>query len=331
MQQRFLPLMADLKNKSHHLTGLWLVHGDEPLLFDWLVQACRPHWQTHNQIAKRMELTAAKSWVDVLGEINDLSLFGDENALIISGNHKPDKTAQAALEKFAQDVRQGHTAGHLLWCLPKQDKKSLATKAIRLFDDCGLIIDANVYNEQTRLDILKLKSAELGLMLSHDAWQVLLSHTEHNLLSAYQNLWRLSYTHANASIDVPALMAVLIDGADFTVFHLSDSVIAGDAQKSLTILNHLKRTDTAPSIILWALAKDARLILQISAGKNPSELGIWQNKIHSYQTATKRTHHAQGRWIQQIYDADKAIKGVSGADVWHKLTELTLSLCGMVR
>lgn len=331
MQQRFLTLFSHLNDSQTAPTqGLWLMHGDEPLLHQWLIDACRPHWTAHHQLIKRMELTSVGSWTQVLAELNDLSLFGDSTALIVTGNHKPDPKTLAKLSVFADEVASGQNTNHLLWCAPKQDKKSLATKALKLFDDKGLIIDGHLYHEQLRQEILSAKACELGLTLTPEAWQLLLSHTEHNLLTAYQCLWRASFLHPHGQMmGVDELTVSLVDGADFTVFHLSDSILAGDVQKALTILAHLKRTDTAPSLVLWAVAKDARLILQIQSGKNPSELGIWQNKVHLYTNIAKRTYGMSGDWLSQIYAIDKAIKGVSGMDVWGEIERLCLAMCGI--
>lgn len=331
MQQRFLPLFHHL-NSDHAIApkGLWVMHTDEVLLHQWLCDVCRPHWLANHQLIERLELTSVKSWVDVVAKLNDLSLFGDSTALIVSGNHKPDAKTITHLTAFADDVASGQNQNHLLWCLPKQDKRSLATKALKLFDDKGLIIDGDIYNEQLRTDILTAKANELGLVLTSEAWQMLLSHTEHHLLSAYQTLWRTSflYTHGQM-IGVDELAESLVDGADFTVFHLTDSLLAGDVSKSLNILYHLRRTDTAPSIVLWALAKEVRLILQIQSGKHPSELGIWQSKVSIYQRAAQRAYHQERDWLSKVYAIDKAIKGVSNQDAWQMMADLVGQMGGL--
>lgn len=306
------------------------MHSDEPLLHQWLIDACRPIWSKNNQLIERVELSSVKSWFDVIAKLNDLSLFGDSTALIVAGNYKPDTKAIARLSAFADDVMGGHSHHHLIWCLPKQDKKSLTTKSLKLFDNQGLIIDGNVYNEKIRTDILTAKAQELGLILSFDAWQMLLSHTEHHLLSAYQCLWRTSFLYTRGQmIGVDELEQSLVDGADFTVFHLSDNMLMGNAQKSLAILEYLKRTDTAPSIVLWAVAKDIRLILQIQAGKPSSELGIWQSKAHVYEQAARRLHGQNNAWLSAVYAIDKTIKGVSDKNAWQLLMDLILSVCGV--
>ncbi|MGM8887981.1 DNA polymerase III subunit delta, partial [Psychrobacter sp. 1U2] len=81
------------------------------------------------------------------------------------------------------------------------------------------------------------------MKLSQEAWQLLMSHTEHHLLSAYQTLWRLSYLFApqlmansdkttenniskpatNVALDVKDLQAALVNDAQFSVFDLSDA------------------------------------------------------------------------------------------------------------
>lgn len=329
MHTRLLTLLNELSHQSTPLSGLWLLHGDEPLLSDWLIEACRPIWLTQHQAVQRLELSSPKSWYSVLQALTNLSLFDERTAIIVTGKHKPDpkdKALGALFEQFAQDTKDG-MGNHLIWCAPKQDKKSLASKSLSLFNQHGLIIDGNIYDERTRGAFLRLKSEALGLNLDKDAWQTLLTATEHNLLSAYQTLWRLSFLPHDDLINTQTLKDALVAGADFNVFDVSDALLEGNRQKLLTILDHLKHTDTQPSLVLWALSKDARLILQIQAGKDASTLGIFQNKIHAYLQMAQRTQNLSHTWLFDIYEIDKAIKGIRQLDVWHLLKQLALKMC----
>ncbi|WP_066801597.1 DNA polymerase III subunit delta [Moraxella oblonga] len=332
MQTRLLPLLYDLKRNAVALNGLWLLHTDNPVVADWLIEACRPAWTAQGQFAKRMELTSPKSWHEVVNELFGLSLFDETTVLIVSGNHKPDtkdKALMSSLNRFTQDVKDKTNQNQLIWCLPKQDKKSLATKAMQFFDMHGLIIDGNIYDEKLRGEFLHLKAQELGLTLDDMAWQMLMNATEKNLLTAYQTLWRLSFLPHADVVGADELEQALVAGVDFNVFDLSDALLTANAPKTLQILNHLQHTDIAPSIVLWAVAKEARLILQIQAGKNPSELGVWQSKLYLYLNIAQRTQGISGDWLSQIYAIDKAIKGVSGMDVWGEIERLCLAMCGV--
>lgn len=327
MQQRFLAVAQNLHNPSH-LTGLWLAHSDEPLTLQWLVDACRPHWQAHQQIIKRIELNSAKDWQLAISDLQSMSLFAEHFAIIISGKHKPDDVALSALSQFAQDVNRGETAHHLIWLLPKQDKKAQTSKAFTAFSKNGLIIDANLYQESDRKALLQFKATELGVMLTANAWQILLEHTEQDLLTAHQNLWQLSLTHANQTIDENALLAILTQGGHFSVFDLGDAILQQNPKKALTILTHLQQTDTAPSLVLWAIAKEARLIANLHAGKTPDSLGIWRNKATLYQRLAHSTTTTQSNhWLMRIYQADQSIKGIIRLDTWLLLKQLVLNMC----
>lgn len=330
MHTRLLPLLQRLDTTP--LVGLWLVHTDDPLAVDWLIDACRPIWANNSQIIKRMELTSPKSWLDVMGELTSLSLFGEHTAIIVTGKHKidpKDKGVMTALSHFAQDVKNGTSQNHLLWCLPKQDKKSLASKGLQFFETHGTLIDANIYDERTRGELLRFQAKNLGLALDDTAWAMLIQKTEQNLLTAYQTLWRLSFLPHTGTIDSTMLQDALVAGADFNVFDVSDALLAGNGVKLLQILNHLKNTNTAESLVLWAVAKDIRLILQIQAGKNPYELGIWQNKINAYLACAGRTHALSGNWLSELYALDKMVKGISSGNVWLGLERLCLAVCGV--
>lgn len=336
MQQRFLALAQSLSQAPKQLCGLWLVHSDEPLVLQWLIDACRPSWQAHSQFIKRIELNSPKQWQEAINELSALSLFAESSAIIVTGKHKPDHDTMDALARFADDVKAGNSSHHLIWLLPKQDKKSQATKAFRLFDTHGTIIDGNIYNEKQRQELLHYWATRLNMTLDTDAWRILMSHTEHDLLTAYQTLWRLSFNHTAptqstpTNIDGDTLMTLLTEGGSFSVFDLSDALIAQNAIQSLKILHHLKQTDTAPSIILWAINKDLQTIAGLQAGKDAQSLGIWRNKENSYYRLSNRlSPQSINHAISDVYEIDKSIKGLSDANVWRQLERLILGICGV--
>ena len=329
MLERFLPLwtrLIDEKNLTN-INGVWLIHSDEPLIHQWLIDALKPHYQAHHQQIKRMELISAKSWSDVLSELNSLDLFAENSALIVTGKHKPDIKMLEKFQQFIQDSQNGQNSNHLLWCLPKQDKKSLSTKVMKFFEQSGLVIDGNIHNEEMRATLLAKKAKQFQLNFETDAWQFLISHTQQNLLAAYQILSQLSLSWTNQTIHLSILNQILQDSSQFDVFELSDAMLLGSLKKSMQILYYLQNSDIVPSIVLWTLSKDVQLILQLQAGKNPHELGIWKNKIASYQTAAHRTQAISQNWIHQLYQIDSAIKGITKQNPWQLIKLLITSFC----
>lgn len=369
MQETFTQAYPKLLQPTVAVAGLWLAQGDEALLQQWLIDALRPHWRAQNYAIKRIELISVKSWQEVLSELSSLSLFDDASALIVTGNHKPDKAIITELERFAIDAQTGAHSHSLLWLTPKQDKRAQSSKWFAHFAQYGHIIDCNLYDERQRQQLLQVQAQQFGLRLSQDAWQLLMSHTEHHLLSAYQTLWRLSYLFAptlsafnpkqqpqpdhhsgndadkssmpelssnNTSpeakplaLDITDLQAALVSDAQFSVFDLSDAMLAGDLRQVTKIILQLKATDEPTTLVLWAISKDMRQIMALMDGQDPQALGIWRSKQGLYQQACRRQTTAQtAQWPDLLYRCDQAIKGLIRQPAWELLLQAALQLSG---
>lgn len=346
MQDTFIQAYPKLLQPSVAVAGLWLAHGDEPLLHQWLIDALRPHWHAQNCAIKRIELISVKSWQEVLSELGSLSLFDDASALIVTGNHKPDKAVITELERFAQEAQTGAHSHSLLWLTSKQDKRAQSSKWFAPFAQYGHVIDCNLYDERQRQQLLQIQAQQFGLRLSQDAWQLLMSHTEHHLLSAYQTLWRLSYLFApqllannqeidtsinpkSVALDISDLQAALVSDAQFSVFDLSDAMLAGNSAQVVKIIFQLKASDEPTTLVLWAISKDMRQIMALMDGQDPQALGIWRSKQGLYQQACRRQSKAQtAEWPTLIYHCDQAIKGLIRQPAWELLLQSALELSG---
>lgn len=347
MQETFIQAYPKLLQPSVAVAGLWLAHGDEPLLHQWLIDALRPQWRAQNYAIKRIELISVKSWQEVLSELGSQSLFDDASALIVTGNHKPDKAVIAELERFATDAQTGAHSHSLLWLTAKQDRRAQSSKWFAPFTQYGHVIDCNLYNEQQRQQLLQIQAQQFGLRLSQEAWQLLMSHTEHHLLSAYQTLWRLSYLFApelvanshdattaatnpkNVALDITDLQAALVSDAQFSVFDLSDAMLAGNSAQVAKIIFQLKATDEPTTLVLWAISKDMRQIMALLDGQDPQALGIWRSKQGLYQQACRRQSKVQTtKWPALIYRCDQAVKGVVRQPAWELLLQAALALSG---
>lgn len=287
MNSRFLPTYQALLNgKFDRPVGLWLLHGDEPLLIQWLIDGFRPIFGHFNQPIKQLYLNSPKDWYEVIAELSSLSLFDGDNAVIISGKATPNADILEKLTAFSRAVNNNETAHTLIYQLPKQDKKAQNTKLFKLFNSYGNVIDCQLYDEKMRNDILALKAHQFGITLEPEAWQLLMADTEQNLLAGYQTLWRASDLYPNQIITSSNLKNALVSDYQYSVFSLCDALLAGDSSRAVHILHELKHLDTAPSLVLWGITKEIRTLLQLKSKKTVQELGVWQSKAHSYQLLT---------------------------------------------
>lgn len=334
MQHTFLNSYQLVKSMTTPATGLWLLHGDEPLFSQWLLEKMTPYWRQHSMAIARMDITSSKSWQDILLEINSLSLFDDSKAVIAYGNHQPDKKSLAQLEAFAQEKSENC----LVFICDKLDKKSQNSAFFQLFNQYGNIVDCQLNQDKQRAELLRQHAHDFGLNLTINAWQFLLFHTQNNLLTAYHSLWRLSYLYVNnlaqaqiqpILVDEFQLQDGLVSQSQFTTFDLSDAMLQGDLAKTLMILQQLKHADEPTSLVLWVIARDMRAIQSLQAGETFHNLGIWQSKQFLYQQALQRFQHQSiSHWSDLLYRCDQAIKGLIAQPAWELLLQLALIVVG---
>ncbi|MFW2176361.1 MULTISPECIES: DNA polymerase III subunit delta [unclassified Moraxella] len=332
MNHAFLTAFNHAKTLSHPATGLWLLHGDEDLLAQWLIERLQPQWQAHGMAVQRMDIVSAKSWQEVLAELNSLSLFDDSKVIIAQGNHKPDKDSLAQLQDFATQ----NPTNCLIIISDKYDKKAQTSAFFQLCDKHGQVVDCHLYQESQREALLKQHAQDFGIDLHTEAWQMLMAQTQNNLLTAYQTLWRLSYLYAPTPnqalvrIDTQQLQDGLVNQSHFTTFDLSDAMLMGDVAKVVTILQALKHAEEPESLVLWVIAKDMRNVQSLLTGASFQSLGIWSSKQGLYNQAVRRhTPQTTHDWANLLYDCDRAIKGLSQTPAWELLYQTALALAGV--
>ena len=308
-------------------SGVWLLHGNEPLLEQNLLAALREFWQSQQIERQRFEINTVNDWRDVFNSLNSLSLFSEKLAIEAHGNIKPDAAGLDQLQQFIQSPADNT----LVIIMPRQDQAAQKTKFYQSIEANSVVVQLSLQNMQERLAILQDEAHKLGVQLARDAWELLLAQTENNLFAAQQSLLRLSDLHqSDHVIGLEDLQAGLTEQSRFSSFDLADSALQGNALQAVKILGFLLESGEADSLILWALSREMRLLMQLF--EQPSQyqkLGIWQNKTRHYQQALKRISGKQlMQWPALLQRTDAAIKGLSEENSKDLLLQVTMALSG---
>ena len=309
--------------------GAWLLHGDEPLLEQNLTLKFKQYWQQQDIERQRFDINSAGDWRDVFNALNSLSLFSTQLAVEVHGSIKPDNSVLPTLQQFIQSPADNL----LLMVMPRQDHTAQKTRFYQIVDANGIVVPLVIQNERERQAILEDEAAQFGLKLQADAWQLLLSQTENNLFAAQQTLLKLRDIQdgtQQGTINAETLHLSLNEQSRYSSFDLVDAALQGDAMQAVKILNFLLESGEADSLILWALARDMRLLMQLQEQPNQyQKLGIWQNRVRLFQQALKhlKPQHTHN-WPALLQRMDEAIKGVSEENPHDLLLQITLSLCG---
>lgn len=78
MRRRFIEFYANLPQT---LYGLYLIHSDEALVHNWIIDACRVIFKRQNQIIHRIDVAKDEDWQAAISLLKNLSLFGDNSAV----------------------------------------------------------------------------------------------------------------------------------------------------------------------------------------------------------------------------------------------------------
>ena len=290
--------------------GTWILHGQEPLLEQNLLDAFRKSWQQNEIERQRYDIGNVSDWKNVFNALNSLSLFSQQLAIEVHGNIKPDANGLKQLKSYIQ-----HNEDNLLLIvLPKQDSSSLKSAFFQTVEANGVVVPLTATYPQDRQRILTLEADQLGIQLDADAWQWLMQHHEHNLLAAKNSLMRVADTFSELKlIQIEQLYACLQDQSRYTTYDLSDALLAGNLAQSVKIYQYLLAAGEPDSLILWTLSKEMRLLMQLfEQPHNALQLGIWKTKVSQYQQTLRRLNAQQFlTWPNLVLRIDASIKGMT--------------------
>ncbi|MCU4323181.1 MULTISPECIES: DNA polymerase III subunit delta [Acinetobacter] len=307
--------------------GAWVLHGQEPLLEQNLMDAFRTSWQQREVERQRYDVSSVSDWKNVFNALNSLSLFSTQLAVEVHGNIKPDASGIKLLKSYLQQ----DSDNLLLIIMPKQDSSSLKSSFFQVMDANGVNVSLTANYPRDRQQILSVEAEKLGIKLANDAWVWLEQHHEHNLLAAKNSLMRVSDTFAEIDvIQVDHLYACLQDQSRYSTYDLSDALLNGNLAQSIKIFQYLIASGEPLSLILWSISKEMRLLMQLfEQPQNALQIGIWKTKVSLYQQALRRlSPQTFLSWPALLLRIDASIKGLGHENPEYLVQQVIASMCG---
>lgn len=307
--------------------GAWVLHSQEPLLEQNLMDAFRTSWQQREVERQRYDVSSVSDWKNVFNALNSLSLFSTQLAVEVHGNIKPDASGIKLLKSYLQQ----DSDNLLLIIMPKQDSSSLKSSFFQVMDANGVNVSLTANYPRDRQQILSVEAEKLGIKLANDAWIWLEQHHEHNLLAAKNSLMRVSDTFAEIDvIQVDHLYACLQDQSRYSTYDLSDALLNGNLAQSIKIFQYLIASGEPLSLILWSISKEMRLLMQLfEQPQNALQIGIWKTKVSLYQQALRRlSPQTFLAWPALLLRIDASIKGLGHENPEHLVQQAIASMCG---
>ena len=181
--------------------------------------------------------------------------------------------------------------------------------------------------------------SRLGLAATPEAVELIAERVEGNLLAAAQEIEKLRLLIEGSQVDAETVRASVADSARYDVFGLLDAALVGDAEHALRILEGLRGEGVEAAVVLWALARELRLLANLAhlqESGTPLERAFTQVKPPVWdkrRPLVSRALQRQGArrleaLLREAQVADEQIKGQAPGEVWLTLASLALTLAG---
>jgi len=318
------------------LAPIYLVGGDEPLQVqescDAIRKAAREQGFTEREV---MNVERGFDWHDILHAADSMSLFGDRKIIecrLPTG--KPGDQGGKVLREYASRPSEDNL---LMVVCGKLDGQTLRTKWAKELEQAGVLVQVWPVDATHLPDWISRRLASKGIQASGDAIALLVDRVEGNLLAATQEIDKLLLLHGPGRLEVEAVADAVAESARYNIYSLVDTILQGQAGKTVRMLEGLRAEGVDPVLVLWVLTRELRSLSNMSREMRrgtpvESVLGkerVWERRKPLVRNALKR--HGLGRWygfLQQSAQIDQIIKGQSLGKPWDELVQLSLAVAG---
>jgi len=313
------------------LAPVYFVTGDEPLQQGEVADAIRLAAKKTGYATREVfAVETGFEWGELAVAADSMSLFADKKVIDLRlPSGKPGTEGAKALIAYCQRLPDDTL---LLITAPKMTAATLKTKWCQALDQAGVIVQVWPLDGSALIQWLQRRAQKRGLQIEQDGIKLLASRIEGNLLAAAQEIEKLYILYGVSPISKQAVEQVVADSARFDVFKLTDCVLAGRINRAIKILNGLKAEGIAAPVVVWALAREVRMLinikLAIKQGQNKEAVfksyRLWDKRKQVVNSAQSRLDMKS---LQQALllcsTTDRQIKGREQGDYWETL----LSLC----
>jgi DNA polymerase-3 subunit delta len=328
---------AQLNNHlAKSLLPIYLVTGEEILLVSDAIKAISSALTLEGfQEKKIVEITAHFNWSNFKAEISTVSLFSAKQIVECRFNQlKINKEAAEWLVAFCQKPIPDTV---LLITVAKADSATQKSTWYKTIEKTGLIVTIWPPQKNEIVQFIKTRLAAYQLTAAPDVIELLMNLNEGNLLALQQSIEKLSLLYQNKALNYLEVTQALHDNARYSVFALSDCVLAGQSQQIMKTLQQLQLEQIEPILILWVLHKELVTMININASLKTMNIdtalqknAVWPKRYPLIKAALQRLQKQDlNILLTACSRLDMMIKGLVKGNVWDELLSLALQLAGV--
>jgi DNA polymerase III subunit delta len=319
------------------LAAVYFISGDEPQQLGELADAIRQSAKARNFTAREIFFVDKSfDWKQLHVSADNYSIFADKKIIDLRlPTGAPGAEGAKALAAYCQHLPEDTLLLATAGKITKDAQKSAWFQAI---DKVGCVIQVWPLAGQELLRWMQDRLQQLGIITEPAAIKILAERVEGNLLAAAQEIEKLYVLYGAGKLSTQQVIDVVADNSRYDVFKLIESALSAQADKVLKILSSLKAEGIAPAIVLWALSREARILIGYKAaqGQNEKDLilkknAVWGERKQLLDASARRlTHSDLNQALVLGAKADRQIKGQQQGDAWETLLNASLVLASVL-
>ncbi len=318
----------------------YLIFGSEPFLNDTCTRAIREKARNLGFSEKiSLTVTADFNWIQLNEHLDNQSLFADKKLIEI---------------RFTDAIKPGTQGGTVLReCLGQSDENVILmvsggeieyaarrSKWFTQWQQEAVIIETKPLGHAQYRSWIQAVMHKRDLKFEPQVPERLAYYFEGNMLAAANEVRKLALGYDGQTFTVADVERIVADQGRFSVYGLTDSLLAFDLARTVRQINGLRKEGIAPAFISWALLREMRLVYRyafVAARRLPAQQffrqnRIWQSRQNSIvQTARKLGLGGCGEVVGSLAAMDRIIKGREpgrrSESFWDELEKLAQKVC----
>lgn len=323
-----MPLRPDEleRHLRSKLAPVYLIAGEEPLFvqeaLDAVRAAARASGCTEREV---LDVESGFDWNRLLDAAGNLSLFGDRRLIELRmPTGKPGAPGAKAIAAFCESAPTDVVLLVSCGALDAAQRKSAWV---------GALERAGVFVYGWSLSVEKLpgwvaqRLRRRGLSAPEEAVALLAERAEGNLLAGAQEIEKLHLLYGGGALSFEQVAEAVSDSARYTPYDLADAALDGNVARAVRIVRGLRQEGAEPTLVLWALARDLRVLADIAGHRAVDEVWrahkVWKTRQGRLQQVARRgSGAAWAALLGRAARVDRVIKGLEPGRAWDELLQL---------
>lgn len=327
---KYQALSGTLQRKAFSIIAL--IGSDPYLLNDAALQSKRSIMTKHaNSAVTLIDINNPADWSLLMSEANSYSLFNDYVILDARFDKKSiDATGKSLLLQYLQDAND---CCQIILRAPLLTSKSMQWL---LDSPNALVVQIYPLNDIALKQWIESQFKHHNLSMELHVPSLIQQYTQGNMLATAQLIEKLTLIcKPNDTITLSLVKEHLTDQSHFEIFDLAEACLNADIIKALKLLNQFRLEAAEPTLVLWVLTQEIRLLIQITyllkqgatIENACSQLKIWSSRVRLYANAASRTT------LDKLFDllhkckqCDEMIKTSQGSQIWNYFNNIALGI-----